>query len=949
MTKLSDIEPSIWFADTEVFEYDNIWVFTKYGTGVTEVFVNDNKGVRAFIKREHPILCGYNFRDYDQYILKACLHDFAQADIKYVNDVIITGGDDKFDIIWDMFDGVYGDQMPAIIDLFHDIVPRRSLKMIEGHLGMSVKESTVPFDIDRPLSESELEESVEYCKYDVYATSKLYELRREYLQSKITLCEICGEDFMPMLKHSNARILAEVFHAKPYDFDVSERYEIPKEVDLSGIPADVLDYVAKCDCKVATGEVDAGKLEFDFHGVPSVFGIGGIHSADAVPYIEETTDDRVILIQDITSYYPSIILEYGYTSRAAAPECKDLYERFYHMRVEAKARGDKETANAAKLVLNTYSGAMGGKFNKLYDPMMPLGLRLTGQLAIMDAVNCAMRDAPSARFIQLNTDGWVLSVNREELDSVLAGVKEWEERTRFSVDTQFVKKLVQRDVNNYILEKPDGSVKVKGGTVSLYHSGGFKSNSVGVCHDAIVDLLLYGTPIRETVYGCEDMERFQLVAKAGSSFDYTVWVTDATAEGPDREKPCVKLHLCNRIFASNDKRDGMVYKVKHVVDGCDKWSKVPNCPEHARVVNGDLGDGIPDWLDKDWYVAYATTKALSFVEGAIGYGGQKMAEEIVETLKEDVAAETPKRKRSVKNAAKEEVKQSLVEQMIAREPENLDEALFKLQLLMSGNSNSVKFDGYISNINYSYADTQQYKQVLAKCCLDCGLVFSMDVNPTVLSDDGEPISMAASQCFMQRWEEFDRVLNGPKTADEAGVKRSKFLAYCVDVEMTLTFVPTRESRKFHTVGYGVGTQGNAVSIAVTNAMRNFITNNFLIDNKGRDGDDVAAANLESLRDNAESKFVSPEKKSEIREGIVSEKKVEAKHATTTYAKALYAKLKAAIDADAEFAANQSVVKALKAGYEDDGTPRTIEGDPDHSVLKQAGAAKLYRMAEAVVG
>ena len=125
---------------------------------------------------------------------------------------------------------------------------------------------------------------------------------------------------MPMLKHSNARILAEVFHAKPYDFDVSERYEIPKEVDLSGIPADVLDYVAKCDCKVATGEVDAGKLEFDFHGVPSVFGIGGIHSADSVPYIEETTEARVIIIQDITSYYPSIILEYGYTSRAAAPE-----------------------------------------------------------------------------------------------------------------------------------------------------------------------------------------------------------------------------------------------------------------------------------------------------------------------------------------------------------------------------------------------------------------------------------------------------------------------------------------------------------------------------------------------------------------------------------------------------------------------------------------------------
>ena len=324
-----------------------------------------------------------------------------------------------------------------------------------------------------------------------------------------------------------------------------------------------------------------------------------------------------------------------------------------------------------------------------------------------------------------------------------------------------------------------------------------------------------------------------------------------------------------------------------------------------------------------------------------------MAEEIIETLTEEVAETTPKRKRTAK-AAKEEPKKSLVEQIIAREPENLDEALFKLQLLMSGNSGSVKFDGYISKINYAYADTQQYKQVLAKCALDCGLLFGMDVNPKVLADDGELTSMVAANCFMQRWEDFDRVLNGPKKEEEAGLKRSKFLAYCVDVEITLTFVPTHESRTFHTVGFGVGTQGNAPSIAITNALRNFITNNFLIDNKGRDGDDVAAANLESLRDNAESKFVSPEKKAEIREGIVSEKKVEAKHATTTYAKALYSKLMAAIEADAEFGKNAAVVKALEAGYNADGTPKTIEGDDDHSVLKQAGAAKLYRMAEAVV-
>lgn len=949
MIKLTDIESTIWFADTEVFQYDNIWVFTQYGTGVTEVFVNDNEGVRAFCEHERPLLCGYNFRDYDQYILKACLYDMAQEDIKYINDVIIAGEDDKFDIIWDTFDGLYGPDVPPIIDLFHDIVPRRSLKVIEGNLGMSVKESSVPFDIDRPLTDEELEESVEYCRYDVYATSVLFEHRREYLQSKITLCEICGEDYLPMLKHSNARVLAEVFHAKPYKYDPNEKYVIPDTIDLSGIPQEVLDYVAKCDVKVATRETDIGKLEFLFHGVPTVFGIGGIHSADEVPYIEETTDDRVLLIQDITSYYPSLIIEYGYTSRAAGPECTDLYHDFYNMRVEAKARGDKETANAAKLVLNTYSGAMGGAFNKLYDPMKPLSMRLTGQLAIMDAVNCAMSDAPSARFIQLNTDGWVLSVNRAELDNVLESVAEWEKRTRFSVDTQFIKKLVQRDVNNYILEKPDGSVKVKGGTVSQFGGTSFVKNSLTICHEAIVRHLLYGESIADVIRSCDEMEKFQNVAKAGHTFDGTIW----SRGGED-----VKLHMCNRIFASSDKDDGMVYKYK-IENGEEKRSKVPNCPEHAKVVNDRLGfgNGVPMWLDKSWYIEYATKKSREFVRNAIGFDGRKieMDEKVVNEMDEKVMndadtekVETPKRKRTAKKTAEPAAPKTLVETILSKEPENLDEALFKLQLLMSGNSGSVKFDGYISNINYAYADTQQYKQVLAKCALDCGLIFGMDVCKYEPFKDSYGVSQyTADKGFVQYEEDFDRALNGPRKEDEP--KRSKFIAYCADVDMHFTFFPTHESRTFHTIGFGVGTQGNAPSIAITNAMRNFITNNFLIDNKGRDGDDVAAANLETLKDKAESTFVSQEKKESIKADIVAQKKTEAKHATVTYAKALYAKLKAASEEDYAFAQNPSVVKALEAGYEADGTPKTVDGDENHSVLKQAGAAKLYRMAEAVIG
>lgn len=955
MIDLADIQPNLWFADTEVFAYDNIWVFEHYGTGEVRTFVNDPDGVTEFINTENPVLCGYNIHGYDIHILKAVLAGFPMSVIKNINDTIIFGGEGKYEELWSYFRGVWVD-IPYYIDLFHDIVPRRSLKVIEGNLEMSVKESDVSFDIDRPLTDGEIEQTIVYCRHDVHATSVLYEHRREYLQSKLTLCDICGEDAMRGLRFSNARLLSEVFHAKSYEFDVSEEYEIPPQVDTSRIPAEVLDYVAQIDCSVATGDTDFGKLELDFYGVPTVFGLGGVHSADSVPYYEQSTDDRVMLIQDITSYYPSIILRYGYMSRAIAPECADLYEQFYDLRVEAKKNGNKADANAAKLVLNTFSGGMGDRFNKLYDPMMPLAMRITGQLAILDAVACAMESAPSARFIQLNTDGWVLSVDRCEYDAVIDAVSEWEHRTGFSVDTQEVRTLIQRDVNNYILEDANGNVKVKGGTVGLWGGTDFKANSMSICHEAIVEYLLHGVPIEDTINACDDIGRFQLIAKTGSTFDCTEWDVE---DGVTRE-----LHMCNRIFASTIERHGRVYKVKRSDDGVHR-TKVANCPDHALVVNGDLDDKnirniVIKQLDKPWYIKYSMNKAKAFVKGCIGYGGQRMSAEI-EELNEEVKKDSkpaPKRKTAPKSTAKKdtEPKKSLVEKAIENDPQTLAQALFKLQVLMSGNSGSVKLDGFINNINYAYADTQQYKTLLAKCANECGLIFSVTNVKTSfpqLSDEtdarfGNPIDSALNgipvneQCYR-----LGLMVNDGNVISLPELGHGKQIMCIVEVEMQFMFLDG-ETKTYTATGMGVGMQGNSLSIAETNAFRNFITNNFLMDNKGREGDDVATNFMDELAERAQTPYVSDSEKAKKKASIVEEKKGETVFATAQYAKALYPKLKKAAEKDKEFA--EKIKDKMALLYKDNGDPitRESEGDPEHSVMKRAGAAKLMREAEEII-
>ena len=131
----------LWFSDSEVFAHDTLWVFKRQSDGRIEVFWNDPDGVEQFIFTENPVLCGFNFRDYDAHILKATLLGWSAEDIHNVSQTIIFNDDRT--MVWTLFQGHPWIELPPIIDLFHDIVPRKGLKEIEGNIGMSIEESSV--------------------------------------------------------------------------------------------------------------------------------------------------------------------------------------------------------------------------------------------------------------------------------------------------------------------------------------------------------------------------------------------------------------------------------------------------------------------------------------------------------------------------------------------------------------------------------------------------------------------------------------------------------------------------------------------------------------------------------------------------------------------------------------------------------------------------------------
>jgi len=899
----------LYFYDTETFAHDNLFVFRRRRDGVVYSFWNDPDGVQDFVALMNPILCGYNTQGYDQYILKAALLGWTPEEIKVVNDTIIH--EDDRTLVWALFNGSPWVDLPVSIDLWPDIVPRKGLKEIESNIGMSIVESSVPFDIDRRLTDAERDEVLRYCQHDVEATEALYALRFDYLKAKTDLCELANIDPLTMLKHTNARIVSEVMEAVRTT-PTFETYTIPENIDITTIPDDVVNYVMALNTDNCTDK-SYPSLEFLFHDCPTVVGLGGIHAA--VPsYQEHATDERAILMQDIGSYYPSLIINNGYMSRAV-PDAS-VYKRFYDTRMAAKAMGDKATAEAAKLVLNTTYGTMKDTYNKMFDPMQATRVCLSGQLYIIDLIETMYRAAGDGlTLVQLNTDGWVVSCPRESLRTVQQAVEAWQARTGLVVETDEVAIIVQANVNNYVLRFADGKTKAKGGVVThgvrqdkehkgeIGNGGDFKSNSATIIDEAILSFLLDNVPISDTIDACSDIERFQIVAKAGRTFSKVVhvrWLLDGYGDEVDSAED--ETQRCNRVYATTDLDVGGIFKVK-MEDGKETGrSRIPLTPEHCFVDNENLwqknGDLALTTLDKSWYAALATEKAKAFITR------DKKEKDQMATVEETTneLKDKPKPTRKAKDTVVE-----------TPAIPSFAEKLLTLNAMMLTGSTGVSFDKVVSvggGSSVEYADTQQYKSWFAQACQKVGLVAKFDISTRFLG-----------------------VVTPEGKTPSYGAQADGFIA--------LRDVNQFEAMETYEVsGFGANVQpGFCNGAAQTNALRNFLLNNFMLDNKGREGDDQA---FNAATDNsAKNGYVAPAAKAEMKQGIAADKAEAASFATDMFAKALYDNIIAAQKVDPKFC-----VKMVAEHFAADGTP-LLGANGKSTLAKDKAVATLTRAEEII--
>ena len=582
--------------DCEVFSHDWIVVFKDKETGIFTVVHNDNEALRSCIS-EDAVYIGFNSKHYDQYIVKGICADFSPQELKQLNDYIINGNQG-----WQypLLNGFYFSFNN--VDIRDDTQQGLSLKAIEGHMGISIQETEVDFNLDKPLTQEELDQTIFYCKHDVDATEKLTDIRKDYLKNKINLGRMAGLTDTKAMAMTNGKLTAAMLKATAQKHDDERQYVYPDNLRREYIPQEVFDFFDRMyDPNISDAEYFKSKLEISVGECPVTIGFGGIHGAIPNYFWSEQEDpEEAIRNKDVGSYYPHLCTINGYTSRnIPSPQ---VYENVLESRMKAKAAGDIATANALKLVCNTTYGCLLNQYNDLYDPLMGRSVCISGQLYLLELARHCYQEIPGLKIVQLNTDGIMVQCRKEYLSQLDEICDEWQSRTGFELETDSVIKIAQKDVNNYVEIQEGGKAKAKGGYLvkGISTVGAFNiNNSCCIVATALKEYFVNGTPVEETIENCNDIFQFQIIAKAGAKYKEAYHVVG------DRKEQVQKV---NRVYATADTRYGKLFKVKAEDD---TTAKIESLPEHC-IIDNDNQLTIAD-VDKNFYIEMARKRVNDFM------------------------------------------------------------------------------------------------------------------------------------------------------------------------------------------------------------------------------------------------------------------------------------------------------------------------------------------------
>ena len=460
-------------------------------------------------------LISFNGIGYDMHIVSAALAGKSCAEIKKLSDEIIKSKLPAWQIAKQL--GVRTKHDWNHIDII-DVAPgKASLKIYGGRMN-APKLQDLPIAPDAIITPEQQLILKHYCKNDLETTEALY--RR--LEPAIKLREQIGQQYgeIDLRSKSDAQIAEAVIKHelqeltgktyKPQKVEIGHicRYVDPKIVSFqteelqnifrkilkTGFPVGLNGAVTMPDW-LKNQRIRIGQTEYQM-------GIGGLHSCEKSQSIV-AGPNQILADFDVASYYPSIILKLKLAPKGMGADFLRIYQSIVSRRLEAKAKGDKLTADTLKIVVNGSFGKLGSMYSALYAPELMIQTTITGQLCLLMLIEWV--ESMGARVVSANTDGIVVLCDKRREKWLEEIMFDWMLTTSFELERADYRSIHSRDVNNYIAVKPDGTTKRKGVFAEPVLS---KNPDFTIVTDAVAAFLSKGMPIEETIRSNKDVRGF---------------------------------------------------------------------------------------------------------------------------------------------------------------------------------------------------------------------------------------------------------------------------------------------------------------------------------------------------------------------------------------------------------------------------------------------------------
>lgn len=572
---------------------------------IITIINNRNKFIEFYNMHKSDIFVSYNGRQYDTGIWKSILDGM---NVAYANDKIIKDNKKPFQVVKNF-------KKYQLYD-YDAIIKDKSLKVCEAFMGDDIRETEVDFNINRPLTEKEIEQTVFYNVHDVSELLKVLDECWEDFEGQVDIIDLYN---LPLenISKTKVQLAAKILNAVeqptmddeflirlPDTIQISDKYKFIPEWYMNPKNWRYKEHLHSED------DQHSNQLICSVAGIPHVFAWGGCHGADD----KQSIFEGVILHADVASMYPTTDIEYGLLSRKF--KNPDDFRKMRDFRLQLKAEGNSKN-KALKPMINGIYGASKDRNGAIYDPLMANLTCIFGQMFILDLID---KIESYCRLLQTNTDGiFVLCENEDMKNKVIEITNSVGKRLKMEFEIEEYTKLIQKDVNNYIAIMKNGKLECKGAMVKNNKP---IDNDLPILNDAVRDYLAYGKAVEETINECNELIKFQKVIKLSSKYKEVWYGSGVFEKSIDKASTTTRITKINgkilkgkvhRVFASTRKTDGSIYKSK-LEKGNKSYEKFANTPDHLYIDNGDIHNKqIPEYLDKEYYINEAKKRVEMFL------------------------------------------------------------------------------------------------------------------------------------------------------------------------------------------------------------------------------------------------------------------------------------------------------------------------------------------------